>query len=113
MIRIEVAVKSGSISVPVSSFVGLPPGGNDGDVVTKTLTGAEWSPPQSGGGILPAIVNFTNQAQVHVMHNRGYRPRVAITDSAGSECVADVDHTTINDFYVRFAAPFSGAINYI
>lgn len=66
-----------------------------------------------GGSVNPATQNFTNQTQVQVLHNRGYRPTVTITDLNGDEVTTDVDHTSANEFYVRFAAPSSGTINYI
>lgn len=66
-----------------------------------------------GGSVDPVTQNYTNQTQVQVLHNRGYRPAVTITDSNGDEVTTDIDHVSINEFFVRFAAPSSGTINYI
>lgn len=47
-----------------------------------------------------------------VMHNKGFKPIVVVLDSTGEEINALVTHTSINDFYVNFAFPYTGSVLY-
>lgn len=55
---------------------------------------------------------FTGQTSITVNHNRGYRPIVSLSDAAGNEIDAAVDHTSFNSFTVLFNVPQSGRITY-
>jgi len=43
-----------------------------------------------------------------INHNLGFRPVVAVTDSAGDECVGDIAHSNTNTLVVTFSSSFSG-----
>lgn len=112
MIECRTNIVRRSITKPTENFVGLPDGGNDYDVPIRLGGAVVWAPGGGGGGANPAVTNFTNQTQVHVLHNRGYRPKVTVTLANGDECDADISHTNTNEFYVQFAAATSGSVNY-
>lgn len=63
-VTIKVRAYSRSATVLVEGAAGLPPGGNPGDVVTKTLTGSAWLSP-SGGGSQSAVKNAAQALSGH------------------------------------------------
>lgn len=111
---INIRVKPTSVSVPADSFVGLPIGGNDGDVVTKNNGQAEWLQPTGGGSGAVHTRLFSSPLTLWaVFHGLGYKPVVSIFDSAGNEVGAEVRHISLNEFYVNFNAVSTGSVSYI
>lgn len=49
-ISVKVTVRRRAVTVPVESYVGVPAGGNDFDVLTRLGGSAVWLPPTGGGG---------------------------------------------------------------
>lgn len=113
MVNVKVSVVRRSATVPVNNFVGVPPGGNEDDVLTKVSGKPAWRPPAVGGeAATPSTQNFTSSTSVHVMHNKGKKPLVDVFDSFGNKVFADVRHESVNDFYVEFSVATSGSISY-
>ena len=113
MINVKVSVKRRSATVPVKNFVGLPPGGNEGDVITRVGGQAQWeAPPNGGSEATPSTQNFTSSTAVHVMHNKGKKPLVDVFDAFGNKVFANVRHESVNDFYVEFSVATTGSISY-
>jgi hypothetical protein len=115
MVKVKVNVIRRSVTVPAKNFVGLPPGGNDGDVVTKVGGKAEWKPPTGGSGS-GAVHTRTFSSPLTlwaVYHNLGYKPIVDVFDSAGNKVGADVQHISLSEFYVNFSAANTGSVSYI
>lgn len=65
-----------------------------------------------GGNVEPSVVNFSNQDSVTVTHNLGYKPQVDVLDSEGFEVEFEEQHTSSNQFVVRFISALSGQIKY-
>lgn len=106
-----------TVSADVYQFAGVPPAPTGSEKILKS-TGVSpfdyvWVDEAAAAAPKPTRVYFTNQTQVQVLHNLGYLPKVDVLDSSGNEVFADVEHTSDNNFYVRFAANFTGSINYI
>ena len=79
------------------------PGPAGGDVLQ--YDGALWVP-------IPDSYTHTQgvpSATWTINHNLGFRPIIAVTDSAGSEYVGDVEHTNLNTLVVTFSGAFSGS----
>lgn len=113
MVNVKVSILRRSVTVPVKNFVGVPAGGNDGDVLTKVGTQTQWAAPSSGGSAAtPSTQNFTSSTSVHVMHNKGKKPLVDVFDAFGNKVFANVRHDSVNDFYVEFSVATSGSISY-
>ena len=56
---------------------------------------------------------FSNpSANWQVFHNLGYKPAVQVFDAFGALVIAEIDHTSINEFYVRFGSPQTGSVIY-
>ena len=53
---------------------------------------------------------FTVATSVPVAHNLGKFPAVSVFDSAGDECVGDVDYVDLDNLTLTFSAPFSGTV---
>jgi len=57
-----------------------------------------------------ATYDFTNQSTVVFLHNLNKYPAVTVIDSAGDECVGEVDYDSLDQVTIRFAASFTGKI---
>lgn len=58
-------------------------------------------------------VKFTTPSALwYVIHNKGRKPIVMVLDEAGTQVSAGVEHTTDNEFYVRFSSPQKGSVSY-
>lgn len=113
MIECRTNIVRRSTTVPTKNFVGVPAGGNDGDVLTKVGTQTQWAAPTSGGSAAtPSTQNFTSSTSVHVMHNKGKKPLVDVFDAFGNKVFANVRHESVNDFYVEFSVATTGSISY-
>lgn len=53
---------------------------------------------------------FNNVAVVNVVHNLGRHPSVTVTDTAGTEYEADVEHLSDNQLTVTFGGAMSGFV---
>lgn len=92
--------------------VGVPSGGNDGDILTKdgsTNYETEWTSPNSIRD-KNYTTSFTVSDEITVSHNLNKYPSVTIIDTAGDTVEGDVYHSTVNELIVRFTNPFSGII---
>ena len=76
-------------------------------VVIQTATTGPQGPAGNSVGFEQA---FSSASSVTVNHNLGYKPAVTVIDSAGDECIGDVDHLSNNELIVTFSAPFSGTV---
>jgi len=54
--------------------------------------------------------SFNNVAQVTIIHNLGYKPRVTIILDDGSVVYGDITHTDNNELVVTFIKAITGAI---
>jgi len=67
-------------------------------------------PQGAAGGAIGFEQAFTSQSSVTVNHNLGRKPSVTVIDSAGDECIGDVDHLSNNSLVVTFSAAFTGTV---
>lgn len=51
-------------------------------------------------------------ANWQVLHNLGYKPNVQVFDAFGRLVWAEIDHLSVNEFYVRFGSPQTGSVEY-
>ena len=63
-----------------------------------------------GEGDKNFVKNFTNLAEVTVVHGLNKRPAMSIEDSAGDEVEGEVEYVDLNTMIVRFSASFTGRI---
>jgi hypothetical protein len=63
-----------------------------------------------GEGDKNFIKNFTNLAEVTVVHGLNKRPAISIENSAGDEVEADVKYIDPNTMKVQFSSSFTGRI---
>lgn len=92
--------------------VGLPTGGNDGQVLSKLGSenyAFQWLTPTFTGDKYAAL-EFTVSSEVAFTHGLNKYPAVSVIDSAGDEVVGSVEFVGTNSIIVKFAAPFSGRI---
>lgn len=64
-------------------------------------------------GSHPQFMSYTHRQATPattwtVIHNLGFRPNVAIVDSAGTEVIGDVDYLDDNTVQLHFSVPFAG-----
>ena len=93
--------------------VGIPTGGNDGDVLYKNGDGnyeVRWAAPLEFSD-KHFVAEFIVTSTVAVNHNLNKYPSVAVMDTAGEEVVGQVEYLNTNQLVLKFAAPFSGRIN--
>jgi hypothetical protein len=95
---------------PTNQYLPLPsgvaqPGQNP--VATGSGSGSYWG---NTAGDKNFTQPFSVTATVSVAHNLGKYPAVSVFDSAGDECVGDVDYTSLNSLVLTFSAPFSGTV---
>lgn len=111
------------IEVPVPSVIGFvgifEPGILDENGNPYVIEGPPGPPgpdgpegPAGPAGV-PASYEMTqssSSADWTVNHNLGYHPVVTVLSPGGAQVVADILHTTVNQFHVYFAQPQSGSI---
>ncbi|MEI9964364.1 MAG: hypothetical protein WDM92_06330 [Caulobacteraceae bacterium] len=67
-------------------------------------------PPGTGGGVADFIFTQAFPATPWVVnHNLGRKPLVAVLDVGGNEVEAAVQHISVNQLRVSFAAPQAGS----
>lgn len=88
--------------------VGVPEGGNPGDVLTRTVDGTAWHVFDATDKYFEQA--FTVSSSVTVNHNLNKYPAVTIHDSSGDEVEGSIVHASINQLSVTFSAPFSGIV---
>lgn len=83
-------------------------------------TEIEWQASIKGAkgdvGASPSAMTatFSNPSQSwQVLHNLNRRVSVQVLDDFGNVVLAEVQHTSLNEFYVRFGSPQSGSAIYI
>lgn len=111
---IDVQVRAGATNVPMYKYVGLPSGGNDGDVITKNSPlpyDVKWAPPAGGG---PGGSSYTHTQSSSsdtwtVNHNLGYRPTITVFDASGAPVGAGIAHSSINQAIISFVIPLTGS----
>lgn len=92
--------------------VGIPTGGNDGDVLYKNGDGdheVRWAAPLEFSD-KHFVAEFIVSSSVAVNHNLNKYPSVSVMNTAGEEVVGQVDYLNTNQLVVSFAAPFSGRV---
>lgn len=94
--------------LPGKDGVGVPTGGNPGNVLTKTLDGTAWQAFDASDKYYEQ--SFSVSSIVSVLHNLNKYPAVSIQDSAGDEVEGNIEHISVNQLSVTFSAPFSGKI---
>jgi hypothetical protein len=90
----------------------LPPGGTDGQVLTKlssTDSDADWE-TISFVDDKTFKQDFTNTNSVIVTHNLGKYPAVMVINSAGDEVFGDINYVSASLVVVSFSASFSGSV---
>lgn len=56
--------------------------------------------------------SFTSSSQWQVLHNLGRPVTVSVKDQYGNVVIAEVQHTSLNEFFVRFGSAQSGSVTY-
>jgi hypothetical protein len=56
--------------------------------------------------------SFSSATQWQVLHNLGKIVTVKVYDEFGSEVIAEVQHTSLNEFLVKFGSPQVGSVSY-
>lgn len=69
-------------------------------------------PGINGLGANVTVVFATPAVSWQVLHNLNRIVSVMVMDDYGNVVVAEVQHTSFNDFYVRFGFPQSGKVIY-
>ena len=79
--------------------------------VVESLAGRGPRGPAGNAQRYPA--SFASpSATWQVLHNLGYKPAVQVFDAFGALVIAEIDHTSTNEFYVRFGSPQTGSVIY-
>jgi hypothetical protein len=97
--------------------VGIPgPKGLQGDPGPQGETGPQGiqGPPGSGGGDGASFFRFTQSIPDdlwYIEHFMGYRPNVAVEDSAGTVQVGAVTYISDDTLTIQFSSAFSGYAN--
>lgn len=94
--------------LPGKNGVGVPEGGNPGNVLTRTVDGTAWQAFSASDKYFEQSFSVSNS--VSVTHNLNKYPAVTVHDSAGDEVEGNIIHTNLNQLSVTFSAPFSGRI---
>lgn len=80
--------------------------------VTASASGGAVTIAVSGGGAPTVFTQASPLAEWIVNHNLGYKPLVDVLDTGGNLVGAEVAHISLNQFAVRFAAPYAGQAVY-
>lgn len=111
-ITVEVTTEIVSVEVaqapPVTVDVQM--GGAPGPQGPQGATGPTGPAGANGTGDLHFEQDFLTTTTVDVHHNLGKRPAVTVIDSAGDECIGDIDHLSNNELMITFSAAFSGKV---
>lgn len=100
--------KRGLQGPPGPQGVGVPEGGNPGDVLTRTVDGTAWHVFDATDKYFEQAFSVTNSVTVN--HNLNKYPAVTVHDSAGDEVEGSIVHASVNQLSVTFSAPFSGRV---
>jgi len=69
-------------------------------------------PTNNDGSYAPVMIYFTGQLSIPVVHNKGIRPIVSISNSIGEKIEGQIFYNNLNNFTVSFNNPQSGSITY-
>lgn len=92
--------------------IGLPVGGNTGDIIVKASNDDydfDYASPSSLAD-KNYVQNFTTTNTVVVPHNLNKYPSVSVIDSAGDGVEGEVTYQNLDSLTVMFTNPFSGSV---
>ena len=101
----------GSPGAPGADGVGIPDGGNTGEVLKKSSNSdydVAWGASESEDKHFTQPFTFLDTVVVN--HNLGKYPAVSVFDSSGSEIVGSVEYNDTSSATVSFTHPFTGTI---
>lgn len=121
-VKIEVYSRTNVISVkssgrrgpPGSPGLGIPSGGEIGQIVVKEGSAdyeIGWQDPATTFGDKNYEQSFTPSSFITVNHNLNKFPSIMIKDSAGDEVEGTVNHLNKNTLTVMFSSAFGGTIS--
>lgn len=99
-----------AIGAPDLPAAGVTPGSYADANITVDAYGRVTGASDGPGGDKTFTQAFSATSMVPVNHGLGKNPAVTVMDTAGDECVGDVDFTSDNSLTVTFSAPFSGVV---
>lgn len=82
-------------------------------IQTAGTQGPPGPPGPAGTADKTTVVFSAASANWQVLHNTGKRPVVTVLDAFGHVVIAEVEHLSSNEFYVRFGSPQTGSVIYI
>lgn len=108
-IRLEHRGKPGPEGPQGIQGLGLPAGGDIGQIVVKQSNidyDTGWFTPLFSDKTFTQ--DFTTSTEVIINHGLSKYPSVTVIDSAGSEVIGDVEYIDTSSVKLLFSAPFSG-----
>lgn len=79
-----------------------------GTLTAKTITDLEQAVERQSD--VHYVYPFAPASSVNVIHNLGKYPSVTVVDTAGDECVGDVNYVSGDELTVSFSNPFGGVL---